>query len=891
MSNESSKFENLIATLQHKLELTGREIADILWLAQQYQTTTDETVIAKRKEEAITEAEEKKPEDTTTDTPTTPVTPPQPQEPKAPVYAQSSSSTSSSTSGNTLDIKVPDAPGLRFPLKLVRALRPLIQKIDSETEVILNEAATANRIAKERIRIPVFQPAQEPAFDLMLVVDESSTMIFWRKAIQELQKILEVQGAFRDVQVWGLLTKKDSNQENIYLRRGIGKKARNHRYYKPRSLVDPSGKRLILVASDCVSDIWHNGKAFKMLKIWAKNNSVAIIQMLPQWMWQRTGLSLGAKVQFSSLTPRVANQDLLIKKILLWDDINFATGTKIPIFTLEEESARNWCKMIGGRSDAHVTGFVFSSDFKPFILTEEDSPSEEIEEIETTAEITSNFRCTASPIARKLASLLSAAPIITLPIVRIIQAQMLKESQQVHVAEVFLGGIIKRKPHKNLSPNLSPTRREALNSPPSLVGKGAGGLGFSTPHTTETNPDDIEFDFISEEVRNNFLEAAPVTDSLEVIEEISKYFAKRLGKTLSKFNALLRQPQQVKDQNQAEIKPFALLSAKVLKRLGGDYVQFAEEMERDWGKESSDAESIPLTDFTFETVTVNRSGEIINRESKTAQYFTENIKPPSPITRRGAGGEVILEMVYIPGGTFMMGTEEGEGNDDEKPQHQVTVPPFFMGKYQVTQEQWKAVANLPQVDRELKPEPSNFKAEDNQKNNLPVEKVSWYDAEEFCKRLSKHTGKQYRLASEAEWEYACRAGTTTPFHFGETITSELANYDGSYTFADESKGESRNKTTPVGQFPANAFGLHDMHGNLWEWCNDPWHQNYEGAPTDGSIWIDENNNDDSGRVLRGGSWNYNPEDCRSASRNHYNPGIDLSSYGFRVVCGVSPQDS
>ena len=158
----------------------------------------------KTNDEAIPVVEKEKPENTTPETPTTPVTP-QPPEPKLEVYAKSSPSPSNTTPSNSIDIKVPDAPGLRFPLKLVRAIRPLIQKIDSETELILDEAATANRIAKEGIRIPVFQPAQEPAFDLMLVVDQSSTMIFWRKTIQELQKLLEVQGAFRDVQVWGLV--------------------------------------------------------------------------------------------------------------------------------------------------------------------------------------------------------------------------------------------------------------------------------------------------------------------------------------------------------------------------------------------------------------------------------------------------------------------------------------------------------------------------------------------------------------------------------------------------------------------------------------------------------------------------------------------------------------
>ena len=623
----SSKLEDLISYLGKKLNLTGTEIADILWLAQQNQTTENQTTTqrtsttAEKQNQTKAVSKGESPGNTTPDTQTTPATPPQPAEPKAEVYVKSSglgsSSTSNSSSGDTLNIKVPDAPGLRQALKLARALRPLMQKIDSETEVILDEEATANRIAKERIRIPVFQPVQEPAFDLMLVVDESSTMIFWRKTIQELQKLFEVQGAFRDVQVWGMGTseeekengekekgenKKGENEKKIYLVRGTGKTARKHRHYQPRFLLDPSGKRLILVASDCVTDIWHNGKAFEMLKTWAKKHPVAIIQMLPQWLWQRTGLSSGAKVQFASLTPRIPNQDLLIKSILLWDDIDFGTGTKIPIFTLEEDSARTWSKMVGGRSDAHVTGFVFPpnlEDFIPFTSLEEESSNSktekpQTEELETeepktkeaqAEEITSNFRRTSSPIARKLASLLSAAPIITLPIVRIIQAKMLPRSQQVHVAEVFLGGIIKRKQIFIATQGINPNQTPVIGTDNTVIATQGSNPNQITP---ETNPDEIEFKFVTEEVRNNFLDAAPVTDSLEIIEAISKYFAQKIGKTLLQFNALLRKPSQLqfKDKNIEEnienIKAFAFLSAKVLKRLGGDYVKFAQEMEQEW---------------------------------------------------------------------------------------------------------------------------------------------------------------------------------------------------------------------------------------------------------------------------------------------------------------------
>ncbi|HEY9850800.1 MAG TPA: formylglycine-generating enzyme family protein [Leptolyngbyaceae cyanobacterium] len=261
-----------------------------------------------------------------------------------------------------------------------------------------------------------------------------------------------------------------------------------------------------------------------------------------------------------------------------------------------------------------------------------------------------------------------------------------------------------------------------------------------------------------------------------------------------------------------------------------------------------------------------------------AEYFIEDL---------GTGIE--LDMVLIPGGSFMMGSpEEEEGHDkSESPQHQVNIKPFFMGKYPITQAQWKAVAALPQVDRELDQDPSFFKG-----NDRPVERVSWLDAVEFCDRLSLQRKRKYRLPSEAEWEYACRAGTTTPFHFGETITTDLANYNGNYTYGAGSKGNYRGKTMPVGGFGiANAFGLYDMHGNVWEWCVDCWHPNYQGAPNNESAWLDEeqnNNNKNSQiyRVLRGGSWGNVPGHCRSAYRIYDDTGYSYNDNGFRVVCTV-----
>jgi formylglycine-generating enzyme required for sulfatase activity len=271
---------------------------------------------------------------------------------------------------------------------------------------------------------------------------------------------------------------------------------------------------------------------------------------------------------------------------------------------------------------------------------------------------------------------------------------------------------------------------------------------------------------------------------------------------------------------------------------------------------------------------------VLRRRRSTAKHFVHLI----------AGVE--LDMVFIPGGTFQMGSPETEVDryPDESPVHPVTVPDFCMGKYPVTQAQWRAVANLDSVKRPLNTAPSYF-----QGDNLPVEEVSWLDAEEFCLRLSVQAKREYRLPTEAEWEYACRAGKTDPFHFGKTISSKVANYraqdweieDKTYSgkYGEGELGEFRERTTPVDFFDvANNYGLYDMHGNVWEWCQDHWHSSYSGAPSDASAWIDLKSEENEPRVLRGGSWDSNPSACRSAVRNidsainHYN------NFGFRVVC-------
>ena len=250
----------------------------------------------------------------------------------------------------------------------------------------------------------------------------------------------------------------------------------------------------------------------------------------------------------------------------------------------------------------------------------------------------------------------------------------------------------------------------------------------------------------------------------------------------------------------------------------------------------------------------------LDRKKGKVQYIRENL-----------GNGVTLDLVKIPAGKFSMGSNK---YSSEQPIHDVSIKEFWMGKYAITNAQWYAVMGT---------KPSDLSDVKFQGENQPVINVSWDDATEFCKKLSQKINKKVRLPSEAEWEYACRAGTTTDFHFGETITPELVNYDGNYPYGDALKGEYRQKTVDVNfaKFSPNAWGLYQMHGNVWEWCEDVWHENYNGAPNDGSAWL--TGGEQNRRALRGGSWVNLADICRSAYRNWVIADFRNDFIGFRVV--------
>lgn len=858
-------IERVFSILQQAgYDISACELAEILWLA----VHLDESLIPHQQplntsKQAVQQVlQENEPPTETTETSHSPPTSSQPNEPVSNVFLPSTIKSSSNSTNNidseAVSIKIPTAVALRDSLALSRALRPLMRKVPSDTENILDEEATVRRIAEADIWAPVLKPAPRRWLELTLVIEQTSTTAVWKQTITELQKLLKHHGAFRDVRTWALKVTHTNVHSEVQLFPQNSTASYSAVSYKPEVLIDPKAQRLILLVSDCISPAWRNGLIHSVLELWGSKGLITILQLLPERLWERTALASEIPVQLRSLNPAISNSKLIANgelEMKNWEleiddqmqnrfivEDKFKIQNYIPVITLEPEPLRTWSKVMAGSGNAETAGFKFSLHNTP---TQIDTQTETIH-VQSLQQLNpkflvSRFRATASPLARSLAGLMAAAP-VSLPVVQLIQQTLLRQSGQIHIAEVLMSGLLKPLPSVY----------------------------------QDSNPDYIEYDFI-EGVRELLLDSVPISKTTSVLDTISEYIARRLGLSVTEFNArLLTPPSQTNDAKETQIRPFAQLKAQVLKRLGGVYADIAQELDQISQQKALDSINSPhqLSKFEFDVITVNRRGQEIKREPRQAQYFLEDL-----------GNNITLEMVAIPDGKFMMGSLERKGYVNERPQHEVTVPSFFMSKYPITQAQWYAVAALPKIERDLNPDISYFRG-----NNLPVEQVSWHDAIEYCARLCQKTGSSYRLPSEAEWEYACRAGTTTPFHFGETITDKLALYNSSVTFASEPRGEKKEKTTAVGIFPPNAFGLHDMHGLVWEWCLDTYYGDYEAAPSDGSAWVDQterkdNNQRETYKLLRGGSWNYVPRSCRSAFRNGIIPGLVNNSVGFRVVCG------
>lgn len=868
--------KRLISALK-KLDLSGQEIADVLWFAAKTDNGFEPLEVEVEPEPS---PDESLPRDELPPQPTRASRVPEKQAEIVPLPPKQSSSLT--LPPNYKPIAIPDAPSFSQALGLARALRPLARKIAVGLPKILDEEATVERIAQTGVWQPILKAESELWLDLAFVFDTSPSMCIWKRLSYDLKRLLANYGEFRDVRFWYLQPQANQVELTNW----------NRKVYKPHDILTGEQRRLIVIVSDCVGEAWHNGTMRELISAWSARLPTVLFHVFPERLWSRTALTRSLQVEFKANQPGIPSNKLVPFAQSIWDRERLSvsrnnTEVRLPVVSIERDSLASWAKVVAGVQSARVLGIIW--DAEPVSNHPQNKPaSEPSEQAEQLSKKLDTFFLTAAPTSRELAKLLSAAPVITLPIVRLIQQSMLPRHQAIHIAEVLMSGLF----------------RVSGNQVPNLE-----------------NAERIVYELVDDQVRSQLGASSNADDTLTVLTKVSEHISETLNMSVSTFWGYLRSPQEAGDQPQAEfLNAFATVSAKILRRLGKEFTALADSLTSTTPTALPQKQSIeespfpPLTEFEFieahfvydenspefppslqtGTFTVlalepeqpttletfeftvatlaNRQGTwAIQRQQQSAQKYSEALS-----------NNIALEMIAIPGGTFLMGSpkSELEHYEDESPQHKVFIEPFFMGRYPITQAQWRIVANLPQVEQELESEPSHFKGE-----NKPVEQVSWYASVEFCARLSAYTGREYRLSTEAEWEYACRAGSTTPFYFGDIITTDVSNYDGS-AYADSLQGQDRGETTPIDHFGfANDFGLSDMHGNVYEWCQDHWHSNYHGAPTTGRAWLTENKK--ARRVRRGGSWASAPRYCRSAYRYSYFPYDRYSLLGFRIVCSTS----
>jgi len=812
---------------------------------------------------------------------------------------QSSTSETPSKPPPGIPFPVPAAPALRVRLDLARALRPLMRKVPSQNRYELDEDATVTQIAETQMMIPIVRSRPERWLDLDLVVEDSKTTVIWERTIAELQHLLEYQGAFRTVRTWRLAVAhpQTAKAEDVKLfPRWRGSSSLNQRPRSPRELLDPGSRRLILVVTDCTSLLWQRGIIHETLWHWAELQPLSIVQLFPERLWMRTALSNGHIVRLGATAPGVPSARLEISGLSdldSWDEFDDwdegvsqssqeRTDEKrrlvLPIVTLDPKAMNRWARVISGGGDTLTPGRFFelkvvrqmAMDFAESDLAAHAAASR------TARQRVALFKATASVPALALAKCMAATP-VSLPVIDLLRDEFVTDARQEHVAEVLLSGLLQR---IDQSEDNERCQYEF----------------FGDRDDSET----------PERVRDLLLDDVPVGRTVSVLNRLSQLIQDKAGNTLKSFEAFLAAFDESGEALGKGALPLATIGLEVLHRLGGSHAALAKQYER--GSQTSKlkrpdqptGDDFFLKDLEYEAAQFINFPALQSCEYQSATILTildrfnfETAKIEQEIRRRPAvawgytellrsetGEDIGLDMISIPGGKFRMGAPKSEpkSSGKERPQHEVTLQPFYLGRYAITQAQWRMVAGYDRINRDLNPDPSQFKGD-----NLPVERVRWEDTQEFCQRLSAKTSKDYHLPSEAQWEYACRAGTETPFHFGERITTELANYNGDYTYNGSPKGEYRAKTIEVGSFPANDWGLHDMHGNVWERCEDDYHGSYDRAPNDGSAWVDSDRTKTS-RLLRGGSWFINPGHCRSAGRNDFSRDNSFSYVGFRVCC-------
>ncbi|MFZ0409827.1 MAG: formylglycine-generating enzyme family protein [Cyanobium sp.] len=873
---------------------------------------------------------------------------------------------------------------LPYPLQILQASRPLLRRRPHPHWRVLDEEHSAAKSAEMGLAWPVFRPRRVPMVALRLVLDGGVSMAVWEPLAQELQRVLASSQAFHRVDLQRLTPPHLPTRQ-------------------PASGAN-DGTTVILLLSDTAGHHWWDGSILPWLQAMAHQQPLVVLHTLPLRYWESTALQRAPALTLKNGEPLAANsryQPLLPLRDP-WDDPGAADSlppagsTCLPVISLDRRELGPWAALVMGEAWARCAGRVLpAAEPEPQLLGRGEQPIPARAEIsdEEAERLWQEFAQRASPEARELMHSMAASLFLTLPVLRLLQAVVAPQAFAPQpLAEVLVSGLVRRLPGQEtveatpdrlqfelvpalrrlLEPRLSPQRRrQVLAAVTDLLERhwdrqGSGSsfraLLLGPKEVLERDHPDL---FHIANVTAAMLDQLPGRQFRELAAQLrgrKPVAPAPVWPASMVFSELEYESAQLLPIPEAETISFSTARYLVqeLRRIRYETARITlVARSNDRGKPNERAKrNLPV-----QKVARQQSAVEIHRSEATAWAFPEPLQRDAlpPGATAAAADPLSLTLVEIPAGSFLMGSpsEEPERSDAEGPQHEVKLASFFMSHTPITQAQWREVAGWQPLPAErwrqdLNPDPSHFQNRKGQAecevrflfegeantDNRPVEQVSWLDAMEFCNRLSQRTGRTYTLPSEAQWEYACRAGITTPFNFGETISPELANYNGSYVYATGPKGIYREKTTPAGMFPANAWGLHDMHGTVWEWCLDEWHERsmdntdalygettyknwritvtptrlgymYEtaapgqeftgimpGLPHE-SIGeclriakrsIDTALEQSGGavvaheRVLRGGSWFDFPGYCRSAFRGRNLPFNADSLVGFRVVC-------
>ena len=695
------------------------------------------------------------------------------------IYSENKASLSLNTdSSNKEKIRIPKKKEYYISNELIEALAPLQKPFISMNESQeVDEIATVDYVARTNIVNPIFKAKNENYYDLYLLIDISKSMFIWEETLQIFLEKLKIYAYFRNIKV--LYIDAQDVDAPIYMT-----KRKTHKVNLNVSNSD--GHALMFVISDFIAPAWRKGNL--LFKVFERNEKLptSLINMLPRRMWNGTIL---ANANFS----KIHNPKKTLKSTFVTSEIDDEYDEvlyKLPIVNFSLEDFNDLSHFIIGSKANLCTALVAS---KEEILYEEEHKKVEL----TAQERVQRFFENASYVAHELALYFSITTHLNFDIMKMIQHNMLPNSQQIHLAEVFVGGLI------------------------------------------DKSSNEVFYKFITDKndfsVRDILLDRLGDYKAMATLKKNSEFIAQNLGSSLD-FMALLHGDFN-KSEWSKEDEAFAEIARSVFDKIGGNYTRIASKISIQIPEEEID---------TVDQVTY------ITPSTKRYQMGSTERKEEQPIHEVIINYDFEIAKTPVTVGEFRAFVEETD---------YVTEAEKGDGSYVYDGEDWKRKKDASWKN-------PYFEQTDEQ----PVVCVSWNDAQSYIAWLNEKTGETYRLPTEAEWEYACRAGSTTKWHFGDD-EKELGQY------AWYSKN-SNNKTHPVAERLANKWGLHDMHGNVWEWCLDDWVDSYNDTARDGTAYKGESS---GSKVLRGGSWDFNAFVTRSADRVGDFPSNRDSGIGFRLL--------